>query len=395
MIKRAIMSVLILLVSGFSQAEPLTTPGVQKIQIDLFLSSTCPYCHKADDFITALAKQENWIEVRRHIINQDKAALTLFAQEQKKLNQNDFRVPSIFFCNARWVGFESEETTGMELKKALDYCHTQIQKDGKLTEVTSAVLQRYAAPTQYIMPIDSAKGKWNALPVIAWIDAFNPCALFVFAAFFAFTFRQKSPSKQGIMGLILMVELALLHFWQQTDPGFFIYLIPWLRLPSVLMGVVLMTWLYSEIQQKGWIRLGIYPIAIISMALVFVYQQTCVLNWSYFFQQWLVQQELTQTQGVLLQLLYQVVYVSPLMLMLLIFMLINAKKHNKFFKIRLQLICTLYLLLLGVLLLLDPNRMGQLVWSVLSLIPLTLLGWMLARNRLAKLLMREQDTYLN
>ena len=96
------------------------------INVELFLSSACPHCHKADEFFREIEPKTPWLQVKHNIINEDKDALIRFNQFLTELKFNDFAVPSTFFCKSRWVGFDSTETTGKDLLKALQYCKEQI-----------------------------------------------------------------------------------------------------------------------------------------------------------------------------------------------------------------------------------------------------------------------------
>jgi glutaredoxin len=114
------------------------------LNVELFISSTCPYCHKADVFFKEIEPSTPWLHVHRHLINEDKSALDLFNQFLTDQNARDFSVPSIFFCNSRWLGFDSEQTTGNDLLKALAYCKNDIEKEGRLTDETIITLRQWA-----------------------------------------------------------------------------------------------------------------------------------------------------------------------------------------------------------------------------------------------------------
>lgn len=101
---------------------PRSSSSPPSIQVDLFMSSTCPHCHKASEFFDALQKQIPWLVVHKHVINLDKSALTLFAARLKDIGSNNFAVPAMFFCKQYWVGFDTDKTTGKKLTAALQRC---------------------------------------------------------------------------------------------------------------------------------------------------------------------------------------------------------------------------------------------------------------------------------
>ncbi|WP_026069530.1 thioredoxin domain-containing protein [Legionella tunisiensis] len=69
-----------------------------KLRVDLFLSSLCPHCKKADEFFRTLEAKTPWIEVHRYIVNEDKAALEFFNQRLQQQHVDSFAMPAIFFA---------------------------------------------------------------------------------------------------------------------------------------------------------------------------------------------------------------------------------------------------------------------------------------------------------
>lgn len=152
----------------------------------MFLSSTCPHCQKADAFFREIEGKNPNIHVQRYYINQNKEALGRFYQLLNAEQMQDFAVPSIYICDSRWVGFNTAETTGKDLLKAIDYCRKQIEDKGKLTKEAVNALRHLANANRFITGLVEKPTKFNFTTSIALIDAFSPCAFFSFAGFLAF-----------------------------------------------------------------------------------------------------------------------------------------------------------------------------------------------------------------
>lgn len=110
------------------------------LNVSLFMSSECPHCHKASEFFSVLEK-EPWIKINRYVINQSDEALKNFYVYLQHFLSDDFAVPTVFFCDSRWVGFISEEVSGKKLLESLNYCRAQIAKEGSLSQATIQVLR--------------------------------------------------------------------------------------------------------------------------------------------------------------------------------------------------------------------------------------------------------------
>ncbi len=117
--------------------------------MELFLSSTCPHCQHEKTFFDGVAKQHPELAINYHFIDQDKNALIQFNQLLSEQQQDDFAVPSVFFCDSRWVGFANAETTGKDLLHAIDYCQQQISQHSTLTSTTVSVLRQWANANRF------------------------------------------------------------------------------------------------------------------------------------------------------------------------------------------------------------------------------------------------------
>ncbi|MDI1352022.1 MAG: hypothetical protein PSV35_04515, partial [bacterium] len=218
------------------------------LNVDLFLSSTCPHCHKANEFFTELEQATPWLHIQLYFIDQDKKALIRFNQLLTEQKMNDFAVPSIFFCNSRWVGFASAKTTGKDLLQAMNYCKQQIEKKNSLTATTINVLQQKANANLFDSAMIETPSITYYVLTMAFMDAFNPCSLFCLVGFFIFLMMQIKRRHILIVGFLYILAVSLTHFIEQTQLNTFYNLFPWLRILDVLIGVMslLFVWLHYE-----------------------------------------------------------------------------------------------------------------------------------------------------
>ena len=197
------------------------------IHVDLFLSSTCPHCQKADAFFREIEPKKPWLVVHRHIINQDKVALQTFYTYLQQQNSNNFSVPAIFFCDSRWAGFASKETTGKALLHALTYCRKKISEQGELSPVTINVLRKWGGASQFQISTTISQSVSTMLLLSAIMDALSPCSLFCFAAFLAFLWLY--PTRKWLqfnVGLCFLLSLGVVHYLQQVHTAFYYELTP-------------------------------------------------------------------------------------------------------------------------------------------------------------------------
>lgn len=349
-----------------------------EIKVDLFMTSTCPHCHKADAFFQDIEKQVDWLKVNRHVIDKDKEALAFFNQKLRTLHVMDFSVPAMFFCGSRWVGFDTVQTTGRELLKGLSYCHQQIKKEGELTPLTREVLNRWSQSPFQLSSMDE-RPPFLILAGTALLDAFNPCSLFAFALFVGFLFVYPDRRGKIITGLLMMAAFALSHYLQQAQAEWYYRLLGGLRWPALILGTGLLLFSLSFLRKIQAATLG-YLLAFLSAIVVFSYQQTCIQqNLSLFFQQWLGAEKFTASQSAFYQLSYQLIYLIPLLLFLLLDLYVLSGRRDRAYHFYWLYSGQLYLFAIGLILMVYPSFLAALYGSVLLILLLTFIAWFAAR----------------
>lgn len=348
------------------------------LNVELYLSSTCPYCHKADEFFREIEAGSPWIHVQRYSINEDKDALIRFSKLLTEQNMNDFAVPSVFFCGSRWVGFASARTTGNDLLHGLNYCKQQIEKKGTLSPVTIEVLKRWANANIFDSGITGDPSVIRYITTVALIDAFNPCALFCIAGFFALLFLQESRKSQIITGLLFILAVGIVHYIQQVYANAFFEWLPWLRIPAACVGLFAF-YLAGQHYRNKSIHNLFFLLAFLLAFMVQSYQQTCVMNWSYIFGQWLYNQHLSGGRTGLYQLAYQSVYLLPLLVTLALYVILIRVRFFARLSPKLNTIGLLLVMAIALCLIIYPLALSNLALSLFVIISLIVCGWILSR----------------
>ncbi|WP_273199408.1 hypothetical protein [Legionella steelei] len=346
------------------------------INIEMFLSSTCPHCQNADAFFRDLEAKNPDLHVQRYYINQDKNALGRFYQLLSAQQMDDFAVPSIYFCNSRWVGFTSAETTGKDLLQGINYCKQQIQKKGKLTQTTVDALRHLANANRFITGLVEKPSRLQFTTTIAFMDSFSPCAFFCFAGFLAFLFIETQKKKQIIAGFLFIFSVAIVHYFQQAYPNVFFELLPWLRIPAALLGALTIYFVIHYLKKQSSSVLY-FLLAFLLGLITTIYQQTCVMNWATIFQQWLNDQHLTGSQTSLYQLLYQGIYILPLILILFIYLVLLKVERFAALRTKFINIGLLFLIAIAVSLIAYPFILPYFGVSMVTLFILAVCGYFL------------------
>lgn len=277
------------------------------IAVKLFLSTECPHCHKADAFFTELEAQNHWLRVERYFINKDKQALSQFNQLLSAQQMDDFAVPSIYFCDSRWIGFQNAETTGAQVTKAIEYCATQIEASHALDSSTIEFLRKQAMAAYMNSTVTKEPGSWSYLTLVALMDAISPCSLFWYLGLVSMLLLSSHLQRKSMLWVYFCFGFIyqLVYPWNWQAIGLSASM---LRILALIAGAIGIAFCYSLWKRKQHILLQTAAAALMSV-MVFCYQQTCILSWGTVFQNWLVHQNSNATISKMVYLLfYQIIY---------------------------------------------------------------------------------------
>jgi len=382
------LSLIFLLAFSIGNAALPTAPQTDtpvQVSVELFLSSTCPHCKKADVFFKRLEKSEPWIKVHRYFINQDKAALQLFYERLKQQKSINFSVPSMFFCGSQWMGFSDEKTTEKPLLEGLRFCYQRVRQEGELSPNTIHALQQWGNASQLQLSESAAPSAWAYIPLIAIMDAFSPCSIFCFIALLAFMWIYPSQKKSQVrVGVFFLVSLGIVHFLQLSEPTLYYQLLPKLKIATALVGLLLVLYVlrdFRKILSDVVITPDKYVYAVIFFTVfaVQIRQQTCLLNMGMVFEQWLVEQTVSSTRQFLYELYYQAFYLLPLVVFLSVYFLMSRYLRLASLHRMLQMAACFIFLMIGVLLVAYSPFMASLAVSMIVLLAALLMGWFAIR----------------
>lgn len=392
-VMKLILSLLFLLNMsiGYANTQPTDHLGQGdvkqvKINVELFLSSTCSDCNKADVFFRELEVKEPWLMVHRYFINQDQSSLKLFYERLQQQNTTSFAVPAIFFCDSRWVGFAGDDTSGKALLNGLTYCRNRVNSEDKLSSSTISVLQQWGNATQFRINSQSIKSPLLQIPLAALVDAFASCSLFCFIALLAFLWLYPTQKwSQLRVGLCFLLSVGFVHYLQQTESAVYYELLPKLRVALGVAGALLLLFVVREYQKLRLLVVSkpdLFGFAVIFFSVVAIYacQQTCLLNMALVFEQWLTEQTISPSRHFFYQCYYLCFYLLPMALILLFYFYAGHHERLSRFRRMLQVASCLILMTMGLLLMVYPILFANLLVSSVILFTSVLLGWIFVRR---------------
>jgi len=201
------------------------------VKIYFFYGDGCPHCAKEEIFLSGLEQEYKNIKILRYEIWHNAENAKILAEKAKKLNLKLSGVPITIIGNKAIVGYESDGTTGVKIKRAINESlnnNTLIEPPDKLKVplLGEINIKNFSLPILTI--------------IIGAIDGFNPCAMWVLVFLISLLLGMKDRKKMWILGTAFIASSAAVYFF---------FLAAWLNL-FLFIGFVI------------WIRIAVGVIAI-------------------------------------------------------------------------------------------------------------------------------------
>lgn len=245
-----------------------------------FWGDGCPHCAAAKPFLADLAARYPDLEVRDVEVYNDPEGREAFVEMAAAFGFEPTGVPTFFLGEDSWVGF-SESTTGAQLEAAVARCVAVGCPDagaGVLTPLddvpTGEDPATGSSPPQSVAPGKGSAGGVLALPLIgevdaaqqslavttaliAFVDGFNPCSLWVLTVLIALTLRTGSRRLTVIIGLVFIAVTALVY--AVFIAGLFSVLTVASIAPSVRVVVAIVAATFAAVNVKDyfWFKKGV------------------------------------------------------------------------------------------------------------------------------------------
>ena len=372
--------------SGQAATQPWTTQDAQgqtEVHLYLFWSLTCPHCLTARPQILELVSQHGWIRLHDHELSENPANVERFIELAKSLGEEAQAVPTLIYCGQMEVGWEGRPTAANAFLSRLESC----RQHGANSATPPLATPSLNIPL--IGEIDAAKLSLPLLTILlAGLDAFNPCAFFVLLFLLSLLVHQQNRQRMLIIGGVFVAFSGLMYFaFMAAWLNLFLLIgsLPWVTaaagLVALLMAAVnLKDYLFfhqgitlsipeggkADIFQRARrvLNAGNLPAMLATTVLLAIaanfYELLCTAGFPMVFTRLLTLQESSTTQHYLYLALYNVIYVLPLLLIVLAFVRsMGARKLSEREGRLLKLLSGLMMFGLGLLLLLAPEKLGN------------------------------------
>jgi thiol-disulfide isomerase/thioredoxin len=228
----------VLLMHGWS-APPPTHAGDKPVTVYLFWTIGCPHCLHEKEFLAALQRRDQAIEVVALEVSESRENLELFQQVGKLLQADISGVPLTVIGKQYVVGWQDEATTGRAIETAISEVRSQGASDlvaGLLAASGPSLpggADKPAVPETLTLPVfGQVNLKYLSLGVITVIigalDGFNPCAMWVLIFLINLLLGMEDRRKMWVLGSAFIIVSGAVYF---------LFMTAWLNL-LVLFGFI-------------------------------------------------------------------------------------------------------------------------------------------------------------
>jgi len=187
--------------------------GQARVQMYFFWSMNCPHCTDAHPYIEAIPQARPWVQLHALEVSRNAQNLALYETLAVQLGADAASVPAMLFCGEMHVGWGDNATTGALIRQRLDACYSRINDDVPFTAQTDPVTANPPINLPLIGAVDASHFSLPVLTIIlAGLDAFNPCAFFVLLFLLSMMAHQKSRSRMLLIGGVFVAISGLMYF---------------------------------------------------------------------------------------------------------------------------------------------------------------------------------------
>lgn len=238
-VRNAFWLICLVLLAGVLSASPAAAaPAPQETQepivLYFFWGDGCPHCAAAKPFLEELKARYPNLVVRDYEVWYHEENQAPFIQMAAKFGFEPGGVPTIFLGDQYWEGF-GEGYTDLALEAAVARCAANACTDagaGVIAPLPPAApaaaaadepladtaLTQAAAPASELINLPllgtidlAAQSLLLSTVLIAFVDGFNPCSLWVLTMLLALTLHTGSRRKVFIIGLVFITVTALVY----------------------------------------------------------------------------------------------------------------------------------------------------------------------------------------
>jgi thiol-disulfide isomerase/thioredoxin len=362
------------------------------VNLSFFWSKKCPHCREAVPFVERLDKKHEWLTVYSRELTEHPENVDQYIAIAAQLGQEARSVPAFLWCGNMLVGYDNPDNMGKFLEQELLKCYEWLKSNSEQSKPEAASILDNPVVTIPILGTLSLND--YSLPaytiILAGLDAFNPCAFFVLLFLLSLMVHAKSRKRMFIVGGIFVLFSGIRYFLFMTAWLNVFLMMGKINTITIAAGLLAVAIAVINIKDYFWFKQGV-SLSIPDSARPTLYQRTrklvaagsmpamimatvglatfanlyeflCTAGFPMVFTRILTMEELPTITYYLYLGLYNIIYVIPLLVIVVVFtMTFGVKKLQEEQGRQLKLLSGMMMLLLGLVLVFVPNWLNSML----------------------------------
>jgi len=363
--------------------------GNIEIQLYFFWSTNCPHCSKAKPVVEKMSEKLTWLKLHSLPVSQPENR-SLFIDMAAKLGDTAKSVPTFFLCGLMLSGFD-EHISPVQLEKILYSCQKNYQSQS-IAKPTIETKNQINLPGIGIIGAQSLSLPILTL-VLAGLDSFNPCAFFVLLFLLSLLVHAQNRKKMMLIGGIYIVISGIIYFlFMSAWLNLFMFIgdARWITLLAGLIAIIIAIinikdffWFHQGVslsipesakpglfqRMRGLLnanKLGTMIFGTVVLAVVAnSYELLCTAGFPMVYTRTLTLHQLPVSSYYFYLILYNIIYVVPLFIITITFILtLGSRKLKEHEGRALKLMSGSMMLGLGILLVISPGLLNNILVAI-------------------------------
>ncbi|MCI0504128.1 thioredoxin [Candidatus Micrarchaeota archaeon] len=226
-----------LLIQEYTAPAPPDYSGA--LIVHFFYSPTCPHCAAQEPFNEKLLSEYPGIVIVKHDVTiPSESRLLLIMAQNFSLGPESLGTPTTIFGSRIFVGFQSENITGAQMRDALDDCI----ENGCGGEPVSSVSSDFLTGGMDLPILGRTDISSMSLPVLAavlgLVDGFNPCAMWVLVYLISLLMNFNDKRRLALIVGTFVLSSGVLYFLFMTAWLNAFLFLGYVRAVTILVGLV-------------------------------------------------------------------------------------------------------------------------------------------------------------
>ena len=369
-------------------ASPASGRGNHSFDIVIFWSKLCPHCKAERAFFTDIKGEYPLMKLHYYEVYYNKSNQKLFSRIASNYHTKARFVPALFIGKDVIIGFSSAQKEGKVIREKIDNCIKNgcpspfTYRDGEVSKNTNLTVN--IPLLGRIKPGEISL--FNLTLIIGLLDGFNPCAMWVLSFLLTLLVYTRSRKKMLLIGGTFIFVSAVVYFifmaaWLNT-----FLLVNYTTATRIIIALIAVFFGLINIKDFIWFKKGVsltiperykpklfekmrgvvkesrIVLAMAGTAFLALFANSielaCTAGFPAIYTRILTMNNLPISSYYAFMALYNVFYVVPLLIILLLFVFtLGRRKMGEREGRIIKFIGGLLMLILGIILLLKPEMM--------------------------------------